>query len=364
MAARKILKTLLTVMLFGMAVLGLSCGGKSKTESELEKCEKECEEFQNSPECRFPQVCLCNCQLRDRKPVFAEEGLRLDEEKRSALVPGVLDSNRLTYSGLTTKAEMTTEKAAEMADSVLIGGRSKTDEVTMQGKGDRGVPPVLRLVALSQAFIRSLLKNEPSPTDESSIIAAINTGGETISGPCGGEGKFNGSIGEAGALKGQIDFSDYCESGTVLSGSVVFTGFGDEDRVTINISTAEIALISEVDSFSIRGNILLSLTGNSSAHFSLDIALRDPNGKTYLFEDYKLALLSESGSTDVEIAGGRFYDPDNGFVDMWTTVPLRINDPDALPSSGEMIVVGEGGGLAISAVSDSVYRVAFKKGQQ
>ena len=108
-------------------------------------------------------------------------------------------------------------------------------------------------------------------------------------------------------------------------------------------------------------------SGGSPDHsdLSMNISLRDnSSGKAYLLEDYRLSLHTLDDYTDINIVNGKFYDPNYGYVDVSTTVPLRIDDTEAGPSSGVLVATGENDStLTMRAFSDAVYQVVFERKQ-
>jgi hypothetical protein len=70
-----------------------------------------------------------------------------------------------------------------------------------------------------------------------------------------------------------------------------------------------------------------------------------------------------TGYVEVEIISGRYYDPDYGYVEVYTEGPLRIDDGDDWPSDGVLVVTGDtgiagGSTMArLTALSSTTYQV-------
>jgi len=66
--------------------------------------------------------------------------------------------------------------------------------------------------------------------------------------------------------------------------------------------------------------------------------------KVYKFENYVMTITEDTKGryADIEVTG-RYYDPDYGYVDISTPVPLRIYSGDDRPSSGEVVCTGASG---------------------
>ncbi len=89
----------------------------------------------------------------------------------------------------------------------------------------------------------------------------------------------------------------------------------------------------------------------------------DTAGKVYKMENYQLfASVNPGVWVDVSMTG-RFYGPDDGYVDLTTPTPFRFDIAAAgvvavTPSQGELVVTGGNGSKAtLIALSNTDYRI-------
>ena len=96
--------------------------------------------------------------------------------------------------------------------------------------------------------------------------------------------------------------------------------------------------------------------GGSTA-IQLDYVLRDNGTKlAYKFENFNISLTNGSGYVDADITG-RYYDPNDGYLDISTSTPLRIVGTDYWPTSGILKGAGDHDAATLTAQSNTSYQL-------
>ena len=94
-----------------------------------------------------------------------------------------------------------------------------------------------------------------------------------------------------------------------------------------------------------------------STTIQLNYVLRDNGTKlAYKAENFNISLLNGSGYVDASITG-RYYDPNQGYVDISTPTPLRITGTDYWPTSGILKGVGNNDAAIFTAQSNTSYQL-------
>ncbi len=158
-----------------------------------------------------------------------------------------------------------------------------------------------------------------------------------------------------GEFTGSFTFQNFhANAETVISGGAVISGLIDlatEEMAEITFTFVALTLTDPAGSITISGDVaLVASTPSSSA--TLDLMFRDnATGKTVWINNYSLVVtngpdLSPADGTpdyvDVDISG-RIYLHDYGYVDVTTTVPMRIYADSMNPSVGTIVMTGSGG---------------------
>lgn len=94
-----------------------------------------------------------------------------------------------------------------------------------------------------------------------------------------------------------------------------------------------------------------------STTIQLNYVLRDNGSElAYKFENFNISLINGSGYVDASITG-RYYDPNQGYLEISTPTPLRIVGTDYWPTSGILKGAGNNDAAAFTALSNTSYQL-------
>lgn len=166
---------------------------------------------------------------------------------------------------------------------------------------------------------------------------------ETEAGTCGGQITIKGSVDdETSDVDLTVQFNQFCEDGTTISGTT--TAKGNSDTLTMTISGLTVTDASS--SITMEGSIVVEDISLSRITMTMNVVVRDnASGKTFKLENYRVAVIESSTGTTIALSG-RFFSPDEGFVDLTTPTQLFVASGDEFPSSGVLEVKGSNGTTA------------------
>ncbi|MEQ6340979.1 MAG: hypothetical protein M3A44_04825 [Gammaproteobacteria bacterium] len=281
----------------------------------------------------------------------------------------------ITYTGLTTQAVITQANAKSLAGCAYqgrstgraLGGVAASAQTNVT---DHQINHPLTLV-LSETLRNALGKIDVTALPRANLGAAVKTETITEQGSCGGS--FSGSATyddvTGNISSGSITFNNYCNEGVTLSGKISFSGkvnLGTQPPTMEKLSMNFVALSgkSGSDAFTATGIVAIDATAHPHVLTTINMVSRDDTtGKVYKIENYQL-LASASPGVLVDVSmTGRFYGPDDGYVDLATPqIPFRfyINNGvmDTTPSQGELVVTGDKGSKAtLVTLNNTDYRI-------
>lgn len=268
-----------------------------------------------------------------------------------------------TYTGPTTPAAITATNGKEIAAAAFVEG---TEAVTLgtifasvaepEGATSSSTP---RIIATAQTLLGAVNKIDLTKSTPSSLSRATQTETDTFSGSCGGSAQYTISVDDVtGDFSGTFSFSNYCEEGDSINGSVSMSGNIDPNTFVFGAMTmtfSNLTISSGSDSFTIDG----SITADSSAEpivVTINIKMKDnTTGKTFWAENYTATITTTINGEEIEISG-RFYHSDHGYVDLTTPTPMFIANADEWPSSGVVIATGANNSkVKLTAISNTTY---------
>ena len=258
----------------------------------------------------------------------------------------------ITYTGLTTLADVTDTNAQVLVAGAFNGGRTSS---ALSGLGavetasDENTVS-FRTLEVTRALEDALLQVDLSSVSGGPIIGATQTESGSVEGPCGGTASYSIQVDDqTGIFSGSFSFSSYCDGGVTLSGSANFSGkfdLSDPNNPTFERITFTFTNLSDGSS-TLDGTIEIDPSG-SPVIMTIGLKLKDnATGKVYWVQNYTMEMTdgSDSGGyyVEVEISSGKYYDPDYGYVTVLTDpiAPFKIYDSDQWPSSGVLIVTGK-----------------------
>jgi len=264
----------------------------------------------------------------------------------------------ITYSGLTTQAEITDANAELFAAGAFGAGRTGTtfsDMGAVEKSGDGDISS-FRIFSISQVLKDAVLQVDLSSITSPPFIGASKS--STEDGPCGGTVSYSIQYNETtGVFSGTFTFKSYCDSGVVISGSTTVSG-------TINLGTSMIEDIHfkftnlSDGSSTLRGDLYMDFTV-SPIRIDYDTYLKDNATNTvYWAQDYVIKITEgvdvDGDYLDVEINSGNYYEPDYGYVTITTPTPFRIYVSDLYPREGVMVATGTGSTkVRLTAISNT-----------
>ena len=191
-----------------------------------------------------------------------------------------------------------------------------------------------------------------------------------MNGNCGGSATLSGSYDDfSGAISITANFNAYCQDNSTLSGSIAAAGniVGSSSsgfsitNMGITISNLS-ATMASGDSFTADGTLSIapqsgytSISTNSV--ITINMLLQDSTtSKIYKLSNYQISQTVASSNNDIVITG-RYYDPDEGYIDLSTPTTIRIMSVDQWPSSGILKGTGNSSSATITALDNTSYQL-------
>lgn len=250
------------------------------------------------------------------------------------------------YTGVTTAGTVSENNAGDYTDTTVAGSGSAL------GGSDAGD-------SLFDAFLTTG-QNKPTSTAgkvlHKVVPLATQSQSGSESGDCaGGGGTLNYTVTYDEAtydLDLSMTANQFCVTETdgevTMNGGVrliVSSGFAD-----MTMTFTEFALTEGDVTTSLHGNMTVStefFSGSSTVTATLE-GSDSATGEQFKMEN--VTIVSSSQNTTIE---GRFYDPDNGYVDVTTTTAIVTDETTGNPVSGEIVLTGAGGSTATVTFVDN-----------
>lgn len=252
------------------------------------------------------------------------------------------------YTGVTTQATITTGNARDIALGAYQGGAAGQALVVPLGAGAGPATVNNRLLTFA-ALSRDLAQAvRPAPAGS---VTPQTTFSDSAPGSCGGAMNINMDVNDVnGSFSGSLGFSSYCDEGMVLNGSASFSGRVNTTTGALSSFALSFQGLTMVDSASgqsltLAGSESLAISGDGlTMTQTLDMVLIDhASGRTCWVNNYRMSLSVDPGGAYADVSiSGRFYDPDRGYVDVATEVPLHILTGASDASAGVLLFYGEG----------------------
>ncbi len=247
----------------------------------------------------------------------------------------------LTYSGVTTPAEIDESNAEEITGGAFATGLIGDGMVGLSVDQPSEIYHIRNFRSVNVPVILSDSLNQVDFDKAASggIQAATQSASDSIAGDCGGTMSYSISYDDQqGTFSGRFTFSNYCYGATTMNGVAEFDGQIDVDTQEFieasftfdNLSGGDLSLDGEIDiDFSATPNVI---TFNAYG--------QDPNsGAVFWIRDYRITIDEFANYVEIEMAG-TFYHPDFGHVTLTTPETLVLHDGDEWPESGTFIVTG------------------------
>lgn len=243
----------------------------------------------------------------------------------------------VSYAGKTTQAKVTEENSGTLASDALNFGQGRGGTIPFNKPAGAGTTnaSIPKLYELAQRAI----------TKQSNAFSANKPVGfpeEVESGECGGRSVINGTVDdENGDFDITVRFENFCEGGWTFSGNMTVQGNGNSRSLTITVNNLTVS--DGTVSTTMDGTMTANVNSLTSSSMTMDIAIRDNgSGRTFKLENYSVSSRLRSGAINITISG-RFYNPEEGYIDLSTPQTLRILSGDLYPSSGILEAQGSDG---------------------
>lgn len=246
----------------------------------------------------------------------------------------------LTYSGLTTPAEIDQLNAEEISGGALGAGLVSDGMVGISALQYSDANQVRNFrSAKIPLILNNSLESVYLPSPSLDAAQATTSESDTIYGNCGGFMSYNITVDDVdGSFDGSFTFSSYCADGTTIDGGASFNGVVDVvtgDFIEVNFSFDTLTS----GDLTLDGEIIIDYTVTpieiTFNAYTQDLSLK----KVYWIKEYTITIDEFTGFVEVEIVG-TFYHPDYGYVTISTPDPLTIHDGDEWPTSGTLLVMG------------------------
>jgi hypothetical protein len=286
-------------------------------------------------------------------------------------------SSGLSYTGSTSPATLSSSNSATLVGSAYTGGNSGIiigGITTGLTNYDFGASRRPRILVISDALLKFAHLTIVDDTLARPEIAATanNIPHSTLHGNCGGTATVNGSYDDGNkTLSLTANLSSYCQDRTTLNGTVGASGQAVVDaQNNINISSISITLSRLTaayggDSFTADGSMSISpqagytYIANNSV-LSIDMLIKDnATAKIFKLENFTISESLTTGTSsyvDMTITG-RYYAPDEGYIDLTTPTTIRIMGEDDWPSSGSLRGIGHNSSATLTALDNNAYRL-------
>ena len=259
-------------------------------------------------------------------------------------------SSGISYTGITTLAEINENNAVDLSVNAYEGGQIGSTlpsglGAVQEGNGDVDINvPMFHVVRVLEA---SLLKVDVISVSNDISLGAVVTVSETIYGDYGGSASMAiEADDQTGEFSGEFIFSNYSDDGIItMSGSTNFFGVIDvesEEFVEFSFSFDSLTVISGNDSLTLDGDVSVDYAYPTGTMTMTMLMKENNTNKVYKVEDYVYTEIEESAGVEAELSG-KYYDPDYGYVTMSTTVPLIFYYDEDNPSDGVLMMTGKTG---------------------
>ena len=259
----------------------------------------------------------------------------------------------LTYSGVTTPAQVDETNAEEIAGGAFATGLIGDGMVGLSLDQPFESYRIRNFRSVNLPLILSDSLNLVDFTSPSAggVQAATQSQSDIIDGSCGGTMSYSVTVDdEQGTFNGSFTFSDYCNDSTVINGAARFDGRMDVVNNNFIEATFSFDRLSGAELL-LDGEIEIDFAATPDV-ITFNAYGQDPNtGAVFWINNYSITIDEFAGYVEIEMAG-MFYHPDFGYVTLSTPDPLVLHDGDEWPVSGTLIVTGASGSKAKLTAND------------
>lgn len=257
-----------------------------------------------------------------------------------------------SYKGETSKATVSSENAGELAMGGF-GGGDIAHIVTSVAKSDHNDSnatlntsknlPVRQFTQIIKQSVRRM-----KIAQKAIKLKAVKRKEEfDLNGDNGGTASYNLDINDStGSFKGTIKYNQFTSQGVVINGTATILGtidpnWNDITQLTLSFKSLDLNF-GNPEGLTLTGRLSLNKAFSSQSEtLSMDLVLLDQeDNKTYWFNNYTITThFLDNGVS--QTMTGRYYDHDNGYVDLTTLVPLYFSYGNGWPSEGSVLFSGD-----------------------
>lgn len=273
-------------------------------------------------------------------------------------------STSLSYSGITTQANIDSDNAEYFATGSFNAGQSTSSSTGSSLSGvvsnDGSAVPITKPSSVS---IVKVLQKPIRNINVDSIATPSFSGAveESFSEDCTDGGTVNSSLNSTDGIyfTGTVTFNNCVEDGETLSGSTAVNGVidGNTDSIeSIDMVFTGLTVSSTDTNITMDGSIGFVFSGYYDVQSTSNLVIRDNKaGKVNKMEGFVLSLTEGMGYDELYLSG-KYYDAEYGYGDVHTFMPFLIANGDYWPYSGEAEVLGDNGSsVTITAVNNTEY---------
>lgn len=271
------------------------------------------------------------------------------------------------YTGITSQAVLTDNNV----ETIILEAYHASDMSTLtvglmalseSGEATADAPVPLEIVRLLGKAVDTIPLQARGDAKPSSTQAAkampLVAESDTIYDGMGGSMSYTLSVDDlTGEFLGTFHFNTWHGDGEeTISGETSVSGIinlntGEFTQITFSFNP--VTFVSGSDSFSIFGDVSLTVDASSGSAL-LDLVLRDEgSGETVRIDNYQVTITYGPDYEDADLSG-RIYLSNHGYVDISTAMAFRSYAGYDIPSSGQMVVTGAGGNSARLTVIEGV----------
>jgi len=257
-----------------------------------------------------------------------------------------------SYSGVTTKAAVTSGNAENLALGVYGGGGIAQGILAKKETSSIAYPKVSQLSMLMKKVMVRMelpkianqrLRASP-PKRPEKVVSKLET--YTTSGPKGGTATFSVDINESSrSIIGTVTFNNYASDGMAVSGTANMYGtfsFDTGNLVQLTLSFNRLTLQADGD-YTLVGYLSAGFNLPSSESLSMNMVMKGASGRTYWFRDYRIDNIYDNYSQTTQTISGRYYDSSEGYLDITTPVPTVSRSTAPWPVQGTVNLSGKSG---------------------
>ena len=251
----------------------------------------------------------------------------------------------INYNGITTQAVLSEDNAMDLAlgsySAGAFGSFASGGTATQSTSSTGQFPNPYRqrmLRSVRSSILRLPIKVEPKLKTRRPLAASS----DEVHGNCGGSLSVEIDVDEStGNFTGNFNYSDFCDSGVIIDGNGRLSGRANTagEIRQFRMSFRSLAITEPEMSYAISGWIDTRLNDDGSVTERMDLLMRDDTtDKIYWANDYTIETTSFLTGTQSTMTG-RYYDPDQGYVEIRTEVPLQA-ESYGTPTNGTLMVSG------------------------